>query len=405
MGTNWLQNATIYHILIDRFSTGNEAKDVELGGKTVNDWMGGNLKGIIKRANYLTKLGINALYLSPIYKGRYYHGYHVTDYFKVDPHFGSAKEFKNLIRLYHRNDIKIILDFVPNHCSNNHPFFLDAQMNRDSKYRDWFVFKKWPNYYECFLDVKELPKINLDNPDAKEYILSTAEYWVREYDIDGFRIDHALGLPKNFLKDLRKRTNELKDNFVLIGEVWLRGIKAKNLPTLWLLRDFSREEAKELIKGRNIIEKSRLILEKINEMKLLDGCLDFYFMELLWECVKQKHENFEECKEKLYKHYSRFNKNFYLITFLSNHDKGRFIYHCGNDVNIVKDFSSFQFSLHHPTILYYGEEIGLTQKAPVKSGVKYADLEARRFMIWNSQRWNKELFEHYKKLCRLRRSS
>ena len=120
----------IYHIFIDRFSTGNKSLDIKLSGKTGKDWLGGNLVGVSKKLEYIKSLGFNAIWLSPIFKSSAYHGYHVTDFFEIDPHFGSKKIFEDLVKRAHSLGLKVILDFIPNHLSKFHPFFKKAQRSK-----------------------------------------------------------------------------------------------------------------------------------------------------------------------------------------------------------------------------------------------------------------------------------
>lgn len=400
MKSNWLKDAIIYHILVDRFSTGIEFMDRKHSGKTSGEWMGGNLRGIIKKFNYIKELGINTIYLSPIYQSAYYHGYHVTDYREVDLHFGEKIDLKRLVDLCHKNNIQVILDFVPNHCSNRHPFFVEAQKNRNNRYKDWFVFTKWPNEYLSFLDVSEIPKLNLDNPETREYMISVAEYWIRRLDIDGYRLDHAIGPSFGFWREFKKRIKKLKKDFVLIGEVWFRGITFEHNPTLWLMKKFSKnnfEAIMRAMKRNDVITADQIALKEIYNMNIFDGCLDFVFMETFWNLVEHR-EKLEETEIMLEKWYKNFDENFNLITVLSNHDRGRFLYHA-QKVDFFELFSSLQFTLPQPPMIYYGDEIGLSQESPVKFNEPFGDLEARRFMIWEKDGWNVELLEHFKKLC------
>jgi len=128
-GTNWFKNAIIYHIFIDRFA----------GFKEVKNWdkpnfLGGDIRGVIRKIPYLKDLGINTIWVSPFYKTSAYHGYHITDFYQIDPHFGNEQDIKDLISSVHENNIKIIADFVPNHLSRHHPFFMEAQRDKNSKY-------------------------------------------------------------------------------------------------------------------------------------------------------------------------------------------------------------------------------------------------------------------------------
>jgi len=158
----WIQNAVIYQILIDRFAGFTHTK-----GWDSPEFIGGSLKGIIDKVPYLEELGVDAIWLTPHYQCSAYHGYHVTDYFSVDPHFGSHEDFRELVSAVHAVGMRMIIDFVPNHCSRLHPFFQQAIADRSSEYVNWFYFRKWPDEYLRFLSIDELPKINLSFGPAR----------------------------------------------------------------------------------------------------------------------------------------------------------------------------------------------------------------------------------------------
>lgn len=401
----WLKNAVIYQIMVDRFSTGNSRKDRKLENKTSKSWMGGNLKGILTHIEHISNFA-NVLYLSPVYSASEYHGYAVKDYFKIDPHFGREKDLIKLVRASHERNIKVILDFVPNHMSWENPIFVEAKRNRNSKYFKWFVFEKWPNEYLCYLNVKELPKINVDNEDAREYLISAAKYWIEIAEIDGYRLDHSIGPSKDFWKEFNREIKSIKKDFALIGEAghalgWYVGSKFKKewkkewIKTLWFIKSFSlkeRKEVEEIAEKRDLfssIEYTDLMMK--NSQEIFDGCIDFSFGDLAIALATGKIKE-EEFKKNLEKHYKKFRKDFSLITLLSNHDRGRFVSYFGKEKTI--EISSLQFSIYQPALIYYGEEIGLKGKGPFEN--------ARRFMIWNKKLWDKELLEHYKALYKSR---
>jgi len=313
---HWFKRAIIYHILIDRFA----------GFKSDKDWdkpkfLGGNINGIIKKIPYLHNLGINTIWISPFYKTNEYHGYHITDFYKVDPHFGSLKDMEKLIQTAHKYDIKIIADFVPNHCSNLHPFFKKAVSEPNSEYRNWFYFNKWPNEYLCFLSVKQLPKINLENDDARNYIINTAKHWL-SIGFDGFRLDHVIGPTHNFWKHFKKEIKNIFPNAILIGEAWMMGIRFNELKTINIKH--------KVIKWISGSSSDRLLNEYIGE---LDGVLDFRFQELIKEYICDNKLNENEFFEKIKDHYGKFPKHYFLPAFLDIHDMDRFLFNCGNDTN------------------------------------------------------------------------
>jgi len=211
--------------LIDRFSS----RTSNLSNKPI--FLGGNLRGITEKIPYLKDLGIDVIWISPFYKTSAYHGYHITDFFKVDPHFGTEEDLVELIDYVHKNNMHIIADFVPNHCSKFHPFFQEAQQDKYSKYRKWFYFQKWPDRCLCFLHFPELPKINLDYPPAREYIINAARYWLR-FGLDGFRLDHVIGPSNKFWRIFSREIKKDYPNVILIGEAWMEGIKFSDLKTI-----------------------------------------------------------------------------------------------------------------------------------------------------------------------------
>jgi glycosidase len=397
----WLKNAVIYQIMVDRFSTGDQRRDKLFGNKTSRNWMGGSIKGIIKHIDHIKELA-NVLYVSPIFSASEYHGYSVTNFFEVDSHFGKKDDLKKLVKVCHENGIKFVLDFVPNHMSSKNPIFLDAKKNKKSRYFSWFIFDKWPENYMCFLNVRELPKINVDNEDARNYIISAARYWAEEFEIDGYRLDHSIGPSLNFWEEFRSEMKNIRRDFALIGEAgkalgsFLKEKFEKEwIETLWLTKSFSdeeRERVKEIMDKYDLsscIEFNDLMMKHSEEV--LDGCLDFSFGDLIIALARNEITR-EEFERKLKEHYGKFKEDFALITLASNHDRGRFLSYFGKKKTI--EISSLQFSIPQPTLIYYGEEIGLKGKGPFEN--------ARRFMIWDEKLWDKELLEHYKALCKAR---
>jgi len=382
MGADWFKEAIIYQIFIDRFA-----------GCKSNQWnkpifLGGNIKGIVEKLHYLQELGINTLWISPFYKTSAYHGYHVTDFFKVDKHFGTLNDIKKLVKEVRKRGMHIIADFVPNHCSSKHPYFVEAQKNKNSKYFNWFYFKKWPDDYLCFLSVKELPKINLDFAPAREHIMHAAKYWLN-IGFDGLRLDHVLGPKHDFWIGLKREIKKDFPNAVLIGEAWMYGIKVNELKTINVRR--------KILKWLLGASSDSLLKEYIGE---LDGVLDFKFNELIKNFAKNNLSK-QKLLKKLKYHFSKYSSDYFLVTFLDNHDMNRFLFECGNDKEKLKDAAKLQFSIKQPLIIYYGAEIGMTQQKSITHFAKHGDLQARQPMQWKQQ--DRELFEFYKNLIKERK--
>jgi len=377
----WFKKAIIYQILIDRFA------GYKSNNWNKNDFIGGNIKGIIKKLPYIKKLGVNTIWISPFYKTSAYHGYHITDFFKVEPNFGNLTHVKELIKKTHEKGMRIIADFVPNHCSWKHPYFKDAQKNKNSKYKNWFYFKKWPNKYLCFLSFKELPKINLDYPPAREHIIKSAKYWL-SLGFDGFRLDHVIGPKHKFWREFRKKIKKDFPEAVLIGEAWIEGIKLSELKTINIKNKFLRFFIK--------INYNKLFKEYIKE---LDGVLDFGFQKIIKKHITKKGSiEQEKLNKKLKKHFKKFPKDYFLPTFLDNHDMNRFLFECNNNKEKLKKAARIQFSINQPKIVYYGTETGMTQERDIKKIKENGDLQARKPMNWN--KIDNNLLSFYKRLIK-----
>lgn len=382
---DWIKHGVIYHILIDRFA----------GFPSTHHWnqpnfLGGNIRGIIEKLPYLLDLGVTTLWISPFYQTSAYHGYHITDFYRVDPHFGTLDDLKELIQESHARDLRIIADFVPNHCSVHHPFFQQAQKDEDSDYRDWFYFTTQQDRYLSFLSVKEIPKLNLDNPPTRDHLVNAAKYWL-SLGLDGFRLDHVIGPSHRFWKHFRREIKDRYPHALLLGEAWMMGVKRGELRTLHVRKKF--------LKWLSGATSETLFQEYIGE---LDGVLDFKVQEHLRRYVTDPRFPEEMLDRFLEKHYRRFPDEYVLPTFLDNHDMDRFLFICGNDTEKLKTAASKQFSLPQPAIIYYGTEIGMTQTTSLWTIPSNGDLQVRSPMDWEHQ--DKDLYMFYKTLIKKKKN-
>jgi cyclomaltodextrinase / maltogenic alpha-amylase / neopullulanase len=382
----------IYEIMIDRFSTGDRELDSNLSFKTSKNWLGGTLRGVSNKLDYIKKLGMDAIWLSPVFVTSAYHGYSVTNYFDIDPHFGSRADLKLLIDKAHRLGIKVILDFVANHVSSMHPFFLDTQKNRSSRYFDWFLFNSWPSDYEHFLDSRGLPKLNLENEEAKKYMIDAAQFWIKESSVDGYRLDYAIGPPMSFWNDFAKSCRQLSPNFMLLPEIWLSGLPQKYLETMWFV-NHNVDQKKRL--SKLLGAKSSLLSAKDSPeelamqlfSKITDTFLDFPLSFKLRKMVEEKiikHFPFSKMDETKGRRF----------VFLDNHDLERLMWICKNDSKLflesLKVLSSFQ-----DVVVYYGTEIGMSQSNKFES---HSDIEARKFMKWDLDEKEERLLHGFKEI-------
>ena len=224
----WMEEATFYQIFVDRFNKGDNNKDLNYINLDWGDipnpksFTGGDIKGIYDKLKYLKKLGITAIYLTPIFKSISNHKYDISDYYKIDPQFGNYDILHDLINEAHSMGMKVVLDAVFNHVSENLDQFQDVVKNKkNSKYYSWFVINSDdPFEYECFASCKYMPKLNTSNPEVQKYLIDIATYWIKEFDIDGWRLDVSDEVSHQFWRKFRIEVKNCKPDCVLIGENW-----------------------------------------------------------------------------------------------------------------------------------------------------------------------------------------
>jgi glycosidase len=362
---DWIHETVLYHIFVDRFSTD--------GGKPFatpdhpSGFYGGTLRGVIERLDYLSDLGVNALWLSPIFKSPSHHGYDSTDFLEIEPRLGTKDDLRTLIEAAHARQIRVLLDFVPNHVSNEHPYFVSAASEEDSPYRAYFTFTQWPDAYEAFFGVKSLPQINNEHPEARRYVIESALYWLREFGIDGFRLDYALGPSQDFWGDYYRAVKEAYPDSYHVGEI---------VDTPEVLRSYT---------GR------------------LDGALDFLFLQNVRKTFAYRTLDVESFDVWLHTHEAYFRDHaFTLPTFLDNHDLNRFLWVAGHDKARLRLAALLQFTLSPTPILYYGTEIGHSQERDTRQGAFNILEESRLPMPWAKA--DPELLAYYKRLIAIRKS-
>ena len=233
---DWVHDAVVYNIFPDSFATSHkhislEAAELDYNGQTVRGKLGGTLRGVAENVDYLKDLGINCVYVNPIFAAGEYHKYDLLDYFHVDPVFGGDEAFREMVDTLHANGIRIIIDGVFNHCGWNFFAFDDVVRNQErSQYCDWFYHLEFPveqpespeDYptYACFAYERMMPKLDTANPKVRDYFCKVGRYWVEEFGIDGWRLDVASEVDDGFWRAFRKAVKEVDPDALLIGEVW-----------------------------------------------------------------------------------------------------------------------------------------------------------------------------------------
>jgi len=395
---DWVRSAVLYQIFPDRFFNGDTSNDpprvAEWGGKpTRSNFFGGDLKGIIDKLDYLTGLGVDTIYLTPIFCSHSNHKYDTYDYYRVDPSFGDNETLAKLVKEAHSRGIRVVLDGVFHHTSDEFWAFKDVVKNQsESRYSDWYFPRKFPvrnrgnlllnallrlplpsqlrawlkvrfpPRYETFAGVPGMPKLNLLNPEAAEYFLKTAEHWIREADIDGWRLDVAFGIPHLFWKDFRSRMKAAKPNAYLLGEIG----------------DVESDISPWVGDGA---------FDAVMNYPLRRTILDFFVCESI--DVEDFDYRLAEMRAKLPR-----KALFAMYNLLGSHDTPRILTLCESDIIKARLAVLFQMTFPGAPAIYYGDEVGL------QGG---SDPDCRRTMVWDPSSWNLELFSHYRKLIEIRR--
>jgi glycosidase len=358
----WTREAVVYHVFVDRFYPGEGVswKNPE----TLAGFYGGTLRGIIQKLDYIQQMGFTAVWLSPIFPNLTHHGYDATDYFGIEPRFGTMEDFRELLTDAHARGIRVILDFVANHCSDQHPAFQSAKTDPNSPTRDWFTWQHWPEDYACYFGVRELPELNLKPGPARNYLLKSAQFWL-EMGVDGFRLDYAYGPSHDFWADFRRTCRQAKPDCWTFGE---------------------------------IIHTPEVQLSYAGTM---DGTLDFLLCRAVRETFAHGNWPLSRFESFLNEHDAFFPAGFSRPAFLDNHDMNRFLFISNGDTAKVKLAALALFTLSGPQIVYNGTETGVSQERPIHQNDFGIFEEARLPMKWGDDQ-DTDLREYFRRIIQLR---
>ncbi|SEC25729.1 alpha-glycosidase [Paenibacillus sp. GP183] len=370
----WAKEAIFYQIVPERFANGDTSNDPDhtepWGGQPTNDnFFGGDLQGIMDHLDYLGDLGINAIYLTPVFEAPSNHKYDTVDYRKVDPHFGDNALLKKLVGKCHDLGIRVMLDAVFNHCSDQFTPFQDVLTHgKYSIYADWFIIREYPlevkdgvPTYGTFGFYGNMPKFNTSNPDVKKYLLSVAEYWIKEIKIDGWRLDVANEVDHEFWRDFRKIVKAANPEAYIVGEVWNDSLK-------WLLGD------------------------------QFDSVMNYPFSEKVLQFFDDPNmdgSNFADSIGFLQMRYPQ-QTNEVIFNLLNSHDTPRVLTRMNGDKRKQKLCVVFLLTYIGTPCIYYGDEVGLTGGQ---------DPDCRKCMEWDIGRQDRELYDFYKWLIALRKNN
>lgn len=311
----------------------------------------GDLKGITAKLSYLRELGVGAIWLTPIFASPSYHGYDITDYHRLNPDFGSEADLVELVKQAHSRGIRVLLDFVAPHTSDQHPFFKDAYGNLASRYADWYRWND-PRHlsYESFAGVQTMPTLNHDNPEVQDYLIGVAKYWMKT-GIDGYRCDYVLNVPNAFWKRLRAELKAISPDFLLLAEAWT---------TIQAIQPYFDDEFDAAfdfpvyhdVEGSQDRVGDSLLLGKLAP-QLLETNLNAE--PILFPAGAQR------------------------VEFLNNHDTNRVMSEVQGDARRAKLAATLLLTLPGTPMLYYGEEIGMSG---VKAPAPDYDKTRREPMDW-----------------------
>jgi len=363
----------LYMLMPDRFADGNVKNNVVKGMldqrcvRTEPSLRhGGDLEGIRQHLDYFNELGVTTLWFTPVLENDMpsggghssYHGYATTDYYKVDPRFGTNEDYRRLVDEAHQKGLKVVMDMIFNHCGSSHPW----QINPPAS--DWF---NQPNYglqtsfkltpcvdpYASEIDKREteegwfassMPDLNQNNPHVATYLIQNSIWWVETVGINGIRMDtypYAYAAP---MARWMKQLNEEYPNFNTVGETW---VTQPAYTAAWQ-------------------KDSRLVKQNSN----LKTVMDFAFYEAMDSC---KHETTDDWWRGFNRVYNTFVYDYlytdvnHVMAFIENHDTDRFLGE-GKDVNRLKQGLALLLTIKRIPQLYYGTEVLMNGVKKVTDG-------------------------------------
>lgn len=358
----WTRDAVVYNIFPDSFAAGKR-----LAPNGAPPCRGGTVRGVTENLDYIASLGFNCIYLNPIFAARSYHRYDTLDYYRIDPHMGAEDDLRDLVRRAHALGIRVILDGVFNHVSSDHPFFRDVlEKGRASRYYSCFyALPETPHLpaagelpgYTCFSYVADMPKTNTADPFLRQYFCDVGAYWVRKFDVDGWRLDVANELDDGFLRAFRASVKAAKSDALIVGEVW--------------------ENAAHYLGG-----------------DMLDSAMNYDFRRYCRRFFAEQTVDAETFDTNVSTLLLRYNENalFAQLNLLDSHDVSRFLSLCGGKTERMELAVLLQMTFPGMPCVFYGDEKGLCGES---------EPEYRRPMAWDA---SSPFEEVYRRMIALRKT-
>ncbi|RYL95616.1 glycoside hydrolase family 13 protein [Sporolactobacillus sp. THM7-4] len=377
---DWVKSTVWYQIFPERFANGNPSispeKVLPWGSRDPerDDFFGGDLQGIIDHLDYLQDLGISGIYLNPIFKSPTNHKYDTIDYLTIDPNFGDKETFRKLVDESHRRGIRIMLDAVFNHIGSASKQWQDVVKNQEnSRYKDWFHIRSFPVKegengnvegkttlsYDTFAFTPKMPKLNTANPEVQKYLIDIATYWIREFDIDGWRLDVANEVDHRFWKKFHDAVISEKSDIYIVGEIW--------------------HDAWNWLQGDEF--------HSVMNYPLTQSIIDFFVEDKI---------SASEAAGNINEHYMKYMQSANEVTFnlLDSHDTARILTKAEGNKQKVKLALAFLFAQTGSPCIYYGTEIGMDGGN---------DPLCRKCMIWDEDKQDLDMLAFTRKIIELRK--
>lgn len=334
----WFINSRVYNIFPDSFANGkrlindNKLMITDEDGNYHNSCHGGTIRGITENLDYIKQMGFNCVYLNPIFSAGEYHKYDILDYYNIDPMLGTNDDFRILVEEAHSLGMHVIIDGVFNHCSWYFFAFDDVVKNgKLSRYSDWFYDIDYPvsrpqnasekPQYACFAYERKMPKLNTSNEEVQEYFSDVGVYWINKYHIDGWRLDVANEVDKNFWRKFRNKVKKANSEAILIGEVW--------------------ENARSWLEG-----------------DMFDSVMNYDFRNICRNYFAFSQINESEFAGEIMDMLLRYPKQTMLsqLNLLDSHDVARFLSLCKGDADLYRCAMCFMFMMPGVPDVFYGDE-------------------------------------------------
>jgi len=370
---SWVKDTIWYQIFPERFANGDESLNPQgtlpWGSTTPTpaNFFGGDFQGIIDHLDYLVELGINGVYLTPIFTANSNHKYDTIDYMEIDPQFGDKETFRRLVKECHARGIRVMLDAVFNHSGFYFEPFQDLLKNQEkSVYKDWFHIRNYPVVtnpkpnYDTFAFVETMPKLNTENAEVKAYLLDVARYWIEVFDIDGWRLDVANEVDHAFWRKFRQVIKSVKPDVYILGEIW-----HDSMP--WLEGDQ---------------------FDAVMNYPFTNGAIKYFAKK------EMSAEDFANSITEVLHMYPT-NVNEVAFNLLDSHDTPRILTLAAGYIERVKLLYLFQLSFIGTPCIYYGDEIGMAGGQ---------DPGCRACMIWDKSEQDNKLFSYIQLLINLRKT-